>query len=84
MKECWDIKEKCPFRVTDPADAKCPAFADQMSCWEFDWLDFYRAMPDGPEKEKWKYMMLEWCANCEIRDSHGMEVDSPLAKLGRM
>lgn len=84
MKECWEIKEECPFSGTDPAVAKCPVFADQMSCWNFDWPGFYRDMPDGPEKDEWRCMMLEWCANCEIRDSHGMEVDSFLAKLGRI
>jgi len=82
VKNCWDIKKECPFRGTDPALAKCPAFAGQVSCWEFDWLSFYKAMPGGSDKVEWRSMMLEWCSSCEIRDSHGWEVDSFLARLG--
>ncbi len=84
MKNCWDIKEECPFRGSDLAEAKCPAFAGQVCCWEFDWLSFYRAMPDGPDKNEWKGMMLEWCSSCEIREAHSREVNSFLAKLERM
>ena len=84
MKNCWDIKEECPFRNTDPDEVKCPAYADQTSCWEFDWLGFYGTMPDGPTKDEWKRMMLEWCSSCEIRDSHAEEVDTFLSRLKKM
>ena len=81
MKSCWDIKKECPFRGTDSVGAKCPAFAGRLSCWEFDWLGFHRAMPDGAEKDEWKRMMLDWCSKCEVRDSHGREVDCFLERL---
>lgn len=83
MNNCWNIKEECPYRGTTPAEAKCPVYACQSSCWEFDWLGFYGSMPDGPEKDEWKRMMLEWCSSCEIRNFHSREVNSFLAKLER-
>ena len=84
MKSCWDIKKGCQFRGTDPAEAECPAYASQVPCWEFDWPDFYRAMPDGAERTEWRNAMLDGCSSCEIRESHGEEVDSFLAKLRTM
>ena len=83
MKNCWDIKG-CPLRTANPAESKCPAYAGQVSCWEFDWSEFYRAMPDGVEKTDWKKAMVEGCSSCEVHESHGAEVDSFLAKLDSM
>ncbi len=84
MKNCWDIKEECPFKGTNASEASCPVYADQTSCWEFDWLGFYVAMPDGPDKDEWKHMMIEWCSRCKVRNLHEREVDSFLVKLGGM
>jgi len=75
------MKKECPFRDTDPVGAKCPAYATQLSCWDFDWIAYYRRMPDGPEKTEWKRTMLEWCSSCEIRSSHAAQVDALLEKL---
>lgn len=80
MKRCWDIKS-CPFSATDPADARCPAYASQTTCWECDWLSFYQAMPDGPEKAEWKRMMLECCASCAVRSRHEQEIDAFMEEL---
>jgi hypothetical protein len=83
MKDCWDIKEECPFSDTDSSGAKCPAYASQTSCWEFDWMSFYHGMPEGSEKDEWKRLMLEWCASCEIRETHREVIDSFLSTLAR-
>ena len=80
MKRCWEIKS-CPFSGTDPTDAKCPAYASQTACWEYDWLSFCEVMPDGPEKAEWKRTMLEWCASCAVRSKHGEQVDAFTEKL---
>jgi hypothetical protein len=84
MKNCFDMKKECPFRATDPTEAHCPAYAVQVSCWEFDWLGFYSAMPDGAKKDEWKRMMLVCCSDREIPESFSEEVDSFLAKLKRV
>jgi len=81
MKNCWDIKE-CPFKGTNASKASCPVYADQTSCWEFDWLSFYVAMPDGLDKDEWIRMMIEGCSRCKVRNSHEREVDAFLVKLG--
>ena len=80
MKRCWEIKS-CPFSGTDPADAKCPAYASQTACREYDWLSFYRVMPDRPEKAGRKRMTLEWWASCAVRSKHGEQVDAFTEKL---
>ena len=65
MKRCWEIKS-CPFSGTDPADAKCPAYASQTACWEYDWLSFYRAMPDVLRRLKtWSHYILAADPNFE-------------------
>jgi hypothetical protein len=81
VKNCWDIKKECPFRDTDPAEARRPAYAGHETCRDFDWLTFYGGLPDGPEKAEWKRLMLEWCSSCEIRESHAGEVDWFVDKL---
>ncbi len=78
---CWDIKEACPFKGTDPAKSACPVFAAQTVCWMFEWASFYKAMPGGLEKHEWKRMMLEGCAECEMRELHAREVDAFLVEL---
>jgi hypothetical protein len=80
MKRCWDIKS-CPFCETDPVDSRCPAYATQTPCWNYDWLSFYRAMPDGSEKAEWRRTMLEWCASCAVRKKHGEKIDAFMEKL---
>jgi hypothetical protein len=80
MKRCWEIKS-CPFTGTDPAGAKCPAYASETPCWEYDWLSFYRGMPEGAGKAEWKRTMLEWCASCAVRRKHRSEVDAFVEQL---
>ena len=83
MNNCWNIKN-CPFMGTDPAGALCPAYACKLSCWEYDWAEFYRTMPDGAEKADWKNTMLDGCMKCEILELHREQVVSFLAKLRKM
>ena len=81
MKNFWDIKE-CPFNGTNASEVSCPVYANQTSCWEFDWLSFYDAMPDGSDKYEWKRMMIEGCSDCKVRNLHEREVDAFLTKFG--
>jgi len=84
MKNCWDMKDECPFKGTDPATSQCPVYASQTPCWEFDWLGFYSAMPAGSEKDEWKRMMLEWCPKCSVRSEHPGPIDSFIESLAKM
>ena len=84
MKNCWDLKKECPFVGTDRAGSQCPVYASERPCWEYDWLSFYSAMPEGSEKDEWKRDMLDWCARCEMRKEHAGPIDSFLEGLAKM
>jgi hypothetical protein len=80
MRRCWEVRN-CSFHGTDHAQSGCPAYGQQVSCWEYDWGAFYRAMPDGPGKGEWKRVMLERCPSCRVRAKHRREVDAFLSEL---
>jgi len=84
VKNCWEMKKECPFAGTDPTASQCPVYASQTPCWEFDWLGFYSAMPEGSEKSEWKRMMLEWCPSCKVRAQHAGPIDSFIESLSKM
>lgn len=69
LMKCWEIKECC-FEGTDPTESKCPPYVLQISCWEYDWVSFYRAMPDCEEKMEWRDVMLSDCPNCPVYTLH--------------
>ncbi len=67
--KCWEIRE-CIFKGTDPKESRCPPYELQISCWEYDWNRFYRAMPDCQEKLEWRDVMLTECPICLVYRLH--------------
>lgn len=78
--KCFEIK-KCPFNGTNPKKSKCPPHRLQIGCWEYDWVSFYKAMPDGEEKENWRKIMLEECPYCEVYKTNKSDIDKFLKGL---
>lgn len=80
MRSCWEVRN-CSFNRTESARSGCPAYRQQVNCWEYDWPEFYRAMPEGPGKGEWKRVMLQRCVGCRVRAKHRSAVDGFLAEL---
>jgi len=72
--KCYEIKN-CIFNGTNHFESKCPPHKLQLGCWEYDWVSFYKAMPDKKEKLEWRQTMLENCPNCVIYSKHKEEID---------
>lgn len=82
-KKCYEIKN-CPFYKNEAnMKSSCPVFDLKISCWEYDWINFYDKMPKSKEKEEWRCGMIEHCQNCDIYHDHKDEMDKKLLPLRR-
>lgn len=78
--KCWEIKH-CIFEGTNPEESKCPPHMNQCGCWEYDWITFYKQMPECKEKIEWKEIMLENCPNCVVYKHKNKAIDKVLRQL---
>ncbi|MTI65118.1 MAG: hypothetical protein FH753_00760 [Firmicutes bacterium] len=78
--KCYEIK-KCPFNGTDNSKSKCSPHKLQIGCWEYNWVSFYKKIPECNEKLKWREEMLKRCLNCEIYPLYKKDIDKFLKGL---
>lgn len=78
--KCYELK-KCPFKDTDSEGTMCPPYELGIGCWEYNWVEFYKEMPDCKAKEEWREIMLEKCPQCKVYEIHKKEVDEFLDGL---
>ena len=77
---CYDIIN-CVFKGTNPKNAKCQVYREQIGCWEYHWSALYHQMPDGEEKQKWRLMMVDNCPQCPVYKKHQEKMEEKVMKI---
>lgn len=71
-EKCWEMKPNCMMKHTSREKASCPAYRENMGCWEIDWKAVVSALPDS-QREYW-LSFLDSCENCVAYHKHPEEM----------
>lgn len=74
--KCWEIKPNCMMKHTSREKASCPAYRENMGCWEVDWEAMVSALP-GSQREYW-LSFLASCENCVAYQAHPEQMQGRL------
>ncbi|MHB1269273.1 MAG: hypothetical protein ACYCXL_02515 [Thermoleophilia bacterium] len=71
---CWQLKTGCTMPGHDPEDASCPAYRHGIGCWDVDWSEIVRSLPES-QLEYW-FMFLGKCKDCVAYRAHPDEMQA--------
>lgn len=78
-QKCWDLKTNCMMREQDRDNAGCPAYRQGLGCWEVDWSEIVRSLPDS-QQEYW-HMFLDKCKDCVAYEAHPEEMQARIVAV---
>ncbi|MHB8792365.1 MAG: hypothetical protein ACYC6O_03390 [Thermoleophilia bacterium] len=66
--KCWELKPNCMMKHTKREKASCPAYRENLGCWEVDWEAIVAELPSS-QMEYW-LSFLASCENCVAYKVH--------------
>jgi len=79
---CWEIKPNCMMKENPRETAICPAYRENIGCWEVDWVDIVSELP-GSQREYW-LSFLASCENCDAYKAHAEEMQGKIDAVRSM
>jgi hypothetical protein len=71
-EKCWEIKPNCVMKHSTREKASCPAYRENVGCWEVEWEAVVSVLP-ASQKEYW-LSFLASCENCAAYQAHPEEM----------
>ena len=79
-EKCYDLNPNCMAKAEGDAKRPCPAYEQNIGCWELDWKPMYENIPEEQKK-----MMGEWmkenCPKCPVYGNHQSEIDTKISAI---
>ncbi|MBI5870616.1 MAG: hypothetical protein HZB44_06650 [Actinobacteria bacterium] len=72
ISKCWEMKPNCMMKHVDREKASCPAYRENLGCWEVDWEAVVTVLP-GSQREYW-LSFLASCEKCIAYQAHPEEM----------